>query len=203
MGHDVAFLEGSVGFFKLSAADDFSPVPWMLGSICFMSRPITPSHQHVASPAPEGFTLEVLIALLRRKGLRITANRQAILKVLLSAKSPLSLQQIQAAAVEHGLDGNPPDFATVFRMMNLLEELKLAHKVNLGRASTHYEMTDSRHHRDYLVCTDCGQVTPLERPCPVEHLERQISREHGFTQLTHSLEFFGRCGACSGVGAKP
>jgi len=87
--------------------------------------------------------------------------------------------------------------------MNLLEELKLAHKVNLGRASRHYEMTDSRHHRDYLVCTDCGQVTPLERPCPVERLERQISREHGFTQLTHSLEFFGRCGECSGVRTKP
>jgi Fe2+ or Zn2+ uptake regulation protein len=167
-----------------------------------MLRPITPSHQHVASRAPEALNLEVLIALLRQKGLRITANRRAILKVLLSAAGPLSLQQIQSSALEHCLDGNPPDFATVFRMMNLLEELQLAHKVNLGRPSRHYEMTVNRHHRDYLVCTDCGQVTPLERPCPVERLERQISREHGFTQLTHSLEFFGRCGACSGVGTK-
>jgi Fe2+ or Zn2+ uptake regulation protein len=167
-----------------------------------MSRPITPSHQHVASPSPEPFTLEVLIAVLRQKGLRITANRRAILKVLLSAEGPLSLQQIQVAAVEHGLDGNPPDFVTVFRMMNLLEELQLAHKVNLGRASRHYEMTDSRHHCDYLVCTDCGQVTPLER-LSGGATGAQISREHGFTQLTHSLEFFGRCGPCSGVGTKP
>jgi hypothetical protein len=45
---------------------------------------------------------------------------------------------------------------------------KLAQKINLGRASSHYEMTDSRHHRDYLVCTDCGEVTPLECPCPVD-----------------------------------
>ena len=150
----------------------------------FMSRPAASSH-------------------LRQKGLRITANRRAILKVLLSAEVPLSLKQIQAGAVEHGLDGDPPDFVTVFRMMTLLEDLKLAHKVDLGWASNHYEMTDSRHHRAYLVCTDCGHVTPLELPCPVERLERRISREHGFTQLTHSLEFFGRCGACRDVGTKP
>ena len=82
-------------------------------------------------------------------------------------------------------------------MMALLEELKLARKVNLGRASSYFELVDSGHHRDHLVCTDCGQVTPLEGTCPVEHLERQIARKHGFTQVTHSLEFFGRCGDCS------
>jgi Fur family transcriptional regulator, ferric uptake regulator len=143
----------------------------------FMSRSSTRSDQHVTFPASESFTLESLMAVLRQKGLRITANRRAILKVLLSAKVALSLKQIQAGAVEHRLDGGPPDFV-VFRMMTLLEELKLAHKIKLGPGSSHYEMTDSRHHRDYLVCTNCGQLTPLELPCPVVQLERQIFREH-------------------------
>src|ERR1700676_1284701 len=102
-----------------------------------MSRSITPSHQHVDSPAPEPFTLEALIAVLRQRGLRITANRRAILKVLISAEGPLSLQQIQAGPYKHVLDGNPPDFFILFRIINLLEELKLAHKVNLVRTSRH------------------------------------------------------------------
>ena len=137
------------------------------------------------------------MALLRRKGLRVTGNRRAILQVLLQARAPLSLEQIQAAALPHVGGDDAPDFATVFRMMALLEELKLARKVHLGRNSSHFELTDSRHHRDHLVCTDCGTVTPLEGLCPVEKLERQIARTHGFTELTHSLEFFGKCADCS------
>ena len=155
------------------------------------------SHQHSATDAAEPYTLASLVALLRRKGLRMTGNRRAILQVLLKAREPLSLEQIQAGSPKYVDDGDAPDFATVFRMMTLLEELKLARKVHLGRPSSHFELTDSRHHRDHLVCTDCGLVTPLEGICPVERLERQIARKHGFTELTHSLEFFGRCSGCS------
>lgn len=157
------------------------------------------SHQHptAGSPSAEPFTLDGLTALLRGKGLRMTGNRRAILQVLLKAKEPLGLEQIQSKAVRYVHDGEPPDFATVFRMMTVLEELKLARKVNLGRTSSHFELVDSQHHRDHLVCTDCGTVTPLEGICPVERVERQIARKHGYTELTHSLEFFGRCGDCS------
>ena len=154
-------------------------------------------HQHASTDDAGPFTLDGLTALLRGKGLRMTANRRAILQVLLNAREPMSLEQIQHDALRHVSDGDAPDFATVFRMMTVMEELKLARKVNLGRASSHYELIDSQHHRDHLVCTDCGTVTPLEGICPVERLERQIARKHGFTQLTHSLEFFGRCGECS------
>ena len=156
------------------------------------------SHPHAATGAAvEPFSLEGLVDLLRRKGLRMTGNRRAILQVLLKAREPLSLEQIQEGALRYVEGGDSPDFATVFRMMALMEELKLARKVHLGRTSSHFELTDSRHHHDHLVCTDCGTVTPLEGLCPVEKLERQIARKHGFTELTHSLEFFGRCGECS------
>ena len=161
-----------------------------------MSNP-HPSHQHAADAASEPFSLEGLVGLLRGKGLRMTGNRGAILQVRLQAHAPLSLEQIQEEAGRHAEGGDAPDFATVFRMMALLEELKLARKVHLGRNSSHFELTDSRHHRDHLVCTDCGTVTPLEGLCPVEKMERQIARKHGFTELTHSLEFFGKCADCS------
>lgn len=156
------------------------------------------THQHpFTDAAAEPYTLEGLVALLRGKGLRMTDHRRSILQVLLKAREPLSLEQMQKAAAGYAKGGDAPDFATVFRMMNLMEELKLARKVHLGRATSHFELTDSPHHRDHLVCTDCGQVTPLEGSCPVERLERQIARKHGYTELTHSLEFFGRCGDCS------
>ena len=162
-----------------------------------MPRSRSTHHHHPHADAAEAFTLDGLVAVLRGKGLRMTGNRRAILQVLLKAREPVGLDQIQSEAVRHAKGGEPPDFATVFRMMALLEELKIARKVNLGRPSSYFELVDSRHHRDHLVCTDCGTVTPLEGSCPVETLERQIARKHGYTQVTHSLEFFGRCGDCS------
>ncbi len=159
-------------------------------------------HTHLHPPAEAIFdgplTLESLVALLRERGLRMTANRRHILQALLAATVPQSLEQIQSAAAAHSPEGDAPDFATVFRMMALLEELRVARRVHLGRPTSHYELTDGRHHRDHLVCTDCGRVTPLEGACPVEEMETLIAREHGYTGLTHSLEFFGRCGPCSG-----
>ena len=164
--------------------------------------PPDPSHSHPHADAAGGpFTLDGLLGLLRRRGLRVTGNRRAILQVLLKAREPLGLEQIQSGAARYAERGELPDFATVFRMMALLEEIKVARRVNLGRPSSYFELADSRHHRDHLVCTDCGTVTPLEGACPVERLERQIARKHGFTEVTHSLEFFGRCGDCSAGSA--
>ena len=168
-----------------------------------MSEPAVISHSHSAagdSPATEPLTLDGLTERLRRQGLRMTPNRRYLLRALLAAEVPQSLEQLQATAARYSPVGEPPDFATVFRLMTLLEELRLARKVNLGRSSSHYELTDGRHHRDHLVCTNCNVVTPLEGICPVEKLERQIARTHGYTRLTHSLEFFGLCGACSDGG---
>ncbi len=166
-----------------------------------MSKPPAPhthSHPPVGATFEGALTLDGLVVLLRERGLRMTANRRHILQALLAAALPQSLEQIQAAAARHSPEREAPDFATVFRMMALLEELRVARRVHLGRPTSHYELLDGRHHRDHLVCTDCGRVTPLEGACPVEKMERQLAREHGYTELTHSLEFFGRCGPCSG-----
>ena len=168
-----------------------------------MSDPFKHTHGHSLAgglPADEPLTLEGLTGMLRGKGLRMTPNRRNLLRALLAAEVPQSLEQLQAAGAGFSPAGEPPDFATVFRLMTLLEELRLARKVNLGRSSSHYELTDGRHHRDHLVCTNCNVVTPLQGNCPVEKLERQIARQHGWTQVTHSLEFFGLCGACSDGG---
>ncbi len=124
----------------------------------------------------------------------MTSKRCHILRVLLAANAPLSLEEIQAGA---GKLGVRPDFATVFRLMLVLEKLKLAHKVNLGRPTGYYELLDPRKHHDHLVCVDCGKVTLIENRCPVE----KLARDYGYTGLKHSLEFFGHCLQCTRAGA--
>lgn len=149
--------------------------------------------------SPIALSLDALLATLRRDGLRITANRRNILRALLAARGPLSLEEIQTQAAAHGKDGGKarPDFATVFRMMGTLERLGLAQRVHLGRASSHFELLDPRRHHDHLVCVDCGRVTLLEDVCPVQELERRIARQYGYRDVKHSLEFFGHCQECT------
>jgi Fur family ferric uptake transcriptional regulator len=139
------------------------------------------------------FSRDKVVDLLRREGLRITKNRLGILAVLFEAKAPMTLQEIQSAASRHGAS---PDYATVFRMILLMEKLRLVHKVNLQRSCSYYELSDPRKHYDHLVCRECGEVVLIDIPCPIGNAEKTIARQYGFRDLSHSLEFFGVCSNC-------
>ncbi len=148
---------------------------------------------HADSP----FTIDTVLGLLKSEGLRITKARVAILKALFAAKEPVTLQDLQDAARSHG---GAPDYATVFRIIGLMEKLHLVHKVNLQRSCSYYELNDPRKHYDHLVCKGCGHVVILDIPCPLGEAERFISKHYGFEDLSHSLEFFGVCPDCRKAG---
>jgi len=103
--------------------------------------------------------------------------------------------EIQLQAFENG--GVHPDYATVFRMILLLERLQIVHKVNLKRSCSYYELSYPGKDYDHVVCVDCGKVQFLNWPSPVAETERRLAEELGFTEVQHSLEFFGRCPECS------
>jgi Fe2+ or Zn2+ uptake regulation protein len=153
-----------------------------------MARHIHPNQ----SPLKE-LSREAIVDLLREHGMRITKNRTRILDALLQADKPLSLDEIQSRA---GLKGSVPDYATVFRVMTLLESLQVAQKVHLNRSCSYYELLDPRQHYDHIICTECGNVTVMVDSCPVEKVERQIEQQYGYSEIRHSLEFFGKCRRC-------
>jgi Fur family transcriptional regulator, ferric uptake regulator len=149
----------------------------------------TPSH---GSPLTV-LNLNAILELLRSHGLRITKSRQRILETLLAAQEPLSLEEIQRRSSEGDM---VPDFATVFRVMTLLENLHIAQKVLLNRSCSYFELVDPQQHYDHIVCTECGRITLMIDSCPVERLEHAIGKKYGYVDLRHSLEFFGKCPEC-------
>ena len=138
-------------------------------------------------------SLEAIVELLRANGMRITKNRIQIIDTLLRAEKPLSLDEIQTRI---GPDAGASDYATVFRVMTVLENLHVAKKVNLNRSCSYYELVNPRQHYDHIICTECGRVTLMIDSCPVEKVERKIEKRYGFSDIRHSLEFFGRCREC-------
>jgi Fur family ferric uptake transcriptional regulator len=139
-------------------------------------------------------SLNAIVALLRANGMRITKNRIQIIDTLLRAEKPLSLDEIQART---GAETGTPDYATVFRVMTVLENLQVAQKVNLQRSCSYYELINPQKHYDHIICTECGRVTLMIDSCPVESVERKIEKRYGFSDIRHSLEFFGRCRECT------
>jgi Fe2+ or Zn2+ uptake regulation protein len=151
-----------------------------------------PAHTN-QSPLKE-LSLGAIVELLRANGMRITKNRMQILDTLLRAGKPLSLDEIQKRA---RVAGDAPDYATVFRVMTLLESLQIAQKVHLNRPCSYYELVNPQQHYDHIICTECGRVTLMIDSCPVERVERKIEKQYGFSEIRHSLEFFGKCSECT------
>ncbi len=146
----------------------------------------------------ERHSLETLISELRGAGLRNTSPRRKVLEVLRTAEQPLTIEEIQKRSVRHGVKhAPPPDFSTIFRTMTTLESLGLVERVNLGRSSAYFELRQTEGHHDHISCVKCGKIQPIPAPCPVETFQKTLEGTTGFTEVRHSLEFFGVCPDCS------
>src|ERR1700722_2932231 len=163
-------------------------LPPDVNSIIFMTR-----QTHANQLPLKELSLEAIVELLRANGMRITKNRIQIIDTLLQAEKPLSLDEIQTRI---GGDAGASDYATVFRVMTVLENLQVAQKVNLNRSCSYYELVNAEQHYAHIICTECGRVALMIDSCPVEKVERKIERRYGFSDIRHSLEFFGKCREC-------
>lgn len=137
--------------------------------------------------------LDGLLSECAASGLRRTAALEATLRVLAAAAQPVTLQQISASSA-FGVACDP---ATIYRLVTRLEEKRIVRRIGFHSRAAHYCLRESSH-QDYLICRDCGTVEILDIACPVEHLEKQIAEESGFSDLEHELEFYGRYLACQG-----
>lgn len=80
---------------------------------------------------------------------------------------------------------------TVYRTLDLLSELGLVRRLDLGDGPR-YELAEDHHH--HLICEGCGSVEEFER-CPLD-LRLLPEVGGGFEVRAHSLEVYGRCTSC-------
>ncbi len=65
-------------------------------------------------------------------------------------------------------------------------------RTDTGEAA--YRRCSGTHHH-HLVCRECGATVEVEGAA-VEAWTRSIAEEHGFADVSHSLEIFGTCPSC-------
>ena len=135
-------------------------------------------------------------AVLRSKGYRLTPQRELVLQAVkhLTHGTPDEvLTEVQRTA-------SGVNISTVYRTLELLEELGLVTHTHLGHgAPTYHAVSDDAGHL-HLVCRDCGRV--IETPVEVaDSMVEVLSQRYGFeTDVTH-VALFGRCADCRNGGS--
>lgn len=138
-----------------------------------------------------------LAELLKKKGLKITTQRIAILEVLEACPgkhltSEEIYDMVKLRIPEIGL-------ATVYRNVQVLMELGFIEKVNLDDGFVRYELADSNdaknHRHHHLICIKCGQVYSFEDDL-LEQLEGRIQDTMDFYVVNHEVKLYGYCQKC-------
>jgi Fur family transcriptional regulator, ferric uptake regulator len=124
-------------------------------------------------------------------GARPTRQRRAVVAALGRLDDFRSAQEIHEVLRS---EGDKVGLATVYRT---LQALTAAEEVDVLRGEdgeVRYRLCSASHHH-HLVCRDCGRAVEVEGPA-VERWATAIAREHGFDEVSHTVELFGRCGDC-------
>lgn len=88
--------------------------------------------------------------------------------------------------------------ASVYRVLDELEQLRLVQRVETGQAMVRYERAhdhDERHHH-HLVCDQCGLVMPFSDPALERAIDR-LSEKVPLEVLEHEIVLHGACRDCS------
>jgi Fur family transcriptional regulator, ferric uptake regulator len=127
---------------------------------------------------------------LAAAGYRRGGARRAVLELLGAQDCALTAHEIEDAL---RAAGRRVGRASIYRVLDELERLGLASRVELGLGIARYEAVARHHH--HVVCDTCGDVAPFTD----DELERVIGRVAGrmpFDMSAHDVTLHGACANC-------
>jgi Fur family ferric uptake transcriptional regulator len=123
---------------------------------------------------------------------RKTWQKDAVLKELASSSGFVSAQQLHQKLTQNG---TVIGLATVYRTLNALVSDGLADSLVNNSGENLYRDCSKDHHH-HLICNGCGVAVEIEAD-EAESWASKIATEHGFTDVSHTIEIFGLCSKCS------
>ena len=138
------------------------------------------------------------LKVLRANGYKVTQPRMRVLKALSRADKPVSPYELQEMLRQEGEHLN---HVTIYRILDLLCALNLAHKVLLLGGFVRCSLGDQEGCHRFMVCRECGALKEFaDRTLCQEEIE--VTQELGFHTEHHFSEVSGVCARCQGVVAR-
>lgn len=135
--------------------------------------------------------LDSLLKILRERGNRLTPQRVAILRAIVSNENHPSAEQIHTEILR---DFPTTSLATVYKTISLLKEVGEILELGFGDDSSRFDGRKPYPH-PHLVCTNCGTIMDTE----VDNFQKLIDNlalQNGFSVQTHRFDIFGLCPSC-------
>jgi Fur family ferric uptake transcriptional regulator len=129
---------------------------------------------------------------------RSTRQRAAVRAVFADLEGFLSAQDVHARLRSSG-DG--VGLSTVYRAVQSLADDGELDALRTDSGETLYRRCSPQHHH-HLVCRGCGLTVEVAGPA-VEQWADRVADQHGFADVSHTLEIFGTCADCRMTTSSP
>lgn len=141
-------------------------------------------------------TMELLKEKLKATGFKITPQRRAIIEVLIENQD----EHLSSEEIYDKVRVNCPEIglATVYRTMQLLDDINGVSKLNLDDGCIRYEINiagDDSHHHHHLICKECGAIIEVMEDL-LDDIESKVENTYNFRIKDHDLKFYGVCKDC-------
>jgi Fur family transcriptional regulator, ferric uptake regulator len=155
-------------------------------------RETTERGESTGSPVLATRDLTSAMAVMRARGLRVSAARRLVLEALLAADGPMSAEQIA-----EGIGGRVPssDIGSVYRNLQALEDIRLVRHVHLGHGPGLHALAVAGD-QEYLTCERCADYRAL----PTEKLDAVrglIEHQFGYRASFVHFPIVGLCPSCA------
>ncbi|MHA8110198.1 Fur family transcriptional regulator [Lactobacillaceae bacterium Melli_B4] len=135
------------------------------------------------------------IAILKDNHVRITPQRQIILKYLINHHNHPSVETIYAALEK---DFSNLSMATVYNTLRLLEDLNIIIQLPNKDGGVRFDFFGKPHF--HAICENCGKITDIKYPnyAQLDHELREITSEQDpdFMPTKSKIEVYGLCKDC-------
>jgi Fur family transcriptional regulator, ferric uptake regulator len=136
-----------------------------------------------------------LLNQVEAQGIRLTAQRRALIETIQEATSHLDAASLLSLARKR----DPKiDRATVYRTIELLKRLGLIDELDLMHldGEKHYYEVKTRKDHLHLACFKCGAIEEFSSPA-FERLKLEIGAKNDFDIQVMRLEVGGLCKRCA------
>ena len=122
-----------------------------------------------------------------------TRQRTAVAAALIGMDGFVSAQTLHEKL---RAGGESVGLTTVYRHLQALAEAGEADMLRTADGEAAYRQCGAGDHHHHLVCRSCGRAEDVTGPA-VEAWADAVAAEHGFVDVSHTVEIFGTCAACA------
>lgn len=132
-----------------------------------------------------------ILRTIDESGHRLTEPRRAVAELVDRRTGHFTAADLVSDARDRKA---PIGRATVFRALELFQELGVVERIDLPSGEHAYVVCEPEHHH-HVICTNCGQGVDIDDR-GIKAVTKKIAKRTGYRIDQHRIELFGLCPAC-------